>query len=292
MPGCGTPRANTTFLIDYNALPSDDSLARERFLEHTRNTEVDNPEWYVSAANFYYSKSDSYVNISTKPPEAGDVALTESPSGQVAGSISAAPPNADDVSTAVEILRRGLQRFPDRLDMRFGLAHILQSARDADKEIVVLEETAQYAATHATQLRWMHDGDLPSPAEQFIPETLQSYAKYYFDQEDPAGSAYALAISALSMRFYPKHPYAYNSLAVYWYTKNDLTKALAYLRQAHDRDPNDPLVLYNLANISRELGDAPEARRYFELVLACKTTETDLRMAAQQKLNELGACPR
>lgn len=290
--GCGGTRTGETrtgssFTSDYQAISRGDATAQERFLERTRSSEADNPEWYVTAANFYFSKSDQVMTISTKPPEPGDLVLTDQGTGQVAGSISQAPVNAKDLTTANAILREGSQRFPERLDLRFGLAHILQSAGEADQQIAVLEATANYAAAHAAQLHWVNGTEVPSPAEQFIPETLQEYAKFYFDQESPTASQFGLAIAQISIRYYPRHPYAYNSLAGYWYTKNDLTQAASFLHQAYDLDPSDSLVIFNLANISAEQGNATEARRYFDLVIASANAGAELRAAAEEKRNAL-----
>jgi tetratricopeptide (TPR) repeat protein len=260
----------------------------EGYLERAKAAQAGNPEWYVDTANHFARKASEGVVISRKPAGPGDLTLSDEKTGEAVGSIAAAEADPELMKPAIAALVEGTRRFPERLDLRFGLTRLYQEVDDFDRFLAALDEAAAYAAAHPTELRW-HDGaPLDQPPERMVPEVIQSYAHDYFDTEDEAKGKRFGAITQIAVARYPKHPYAYTSLAVYWYSRGDSEKALGYVATAHDLDPRDGLVLLNLGRIQLELGHPTEGRAALEAV-AGSDADDEMKAEAKRLLDDAKA---
>jgi len=73
-----------------------------------------------------------------------------------------------------------------------------------------------------------------------------------------------LKIAILATEEYPNHPYAFNDVALYYSNMGDRKKTHEWLEKAHQIDPKDGLILYNLGKISADVDDKAAARKWFE----------------------------
>ena len=265
------------------AVADNDAAIEAWFAERRAVDQASDPEYDVVVANHWFAKARRGVEISRRPAAAGDLVLSDPQTGEAVGSIGAGEPDPELVRLAVEALRDGVERFPDRLDIRFGLAHLHHELGEADLQYATLAAAAERAAAHPADQRWRDGGELPAPAERFVPETLQACAHAWFELETPAGDERFLAIAELAIARFPKHPYAYNSVAAYWYAKKDPAKALQFLRTAHELDPADQLIVLNLGSLALEAGDQAQGRACLEAVLASDADDA-VKDAAKEKL--------
>jgi tetratricopeptide (TPR) repeat protein len=85
---------------------------------------------------------------------------------------------------------------------------------------------------------------------------------------------------------YPGHPYAYNILAALCSAKEDYKGCVKYLQMALEISPDDTLVVLNLADSYRRMGDKGAAKGYYERVLSSKASAEE-RAEARRALVEL-----
>jgi len=250
--------------------------------------EPQNAESFVKAANYYFAKARrQLIQMYRNPPQKGDWALRDPKSGKVIGSIG--PEVVLDpvaASRATDILREATRRFPERLDIWFGLVYIHKESGDFDALYSTLEESINYARDHSTALKWEDGRPLEKDPSHFIPEYAQTHIKDYLTGETPEDEERGLRLAKLLAASYPKHPYPLNSIAVYYAEKKDWTQAVSYFEKAHELDPRDAIIMCNLGMIYAELNENAKARAYFEKVIASDAEEV-IREKVREHLEKL-----
>jgi tetratricopeptide (TPR) repeat protein len=270
------------------AARTQDDVQVDQLVAAWKTAEPLNAEVYVAAANYYFGKAhQERVQLSTKPPGERDFPVSDPKSGKVVGSLGGTVEIDSAIAArATDALREATRKFPERLDIRFGLAHIHQALGHFDALYTVLAEAFAYATNHPSQLKWKAGEPLPKEPAKFVPETAQGYLNYYYGRETPDDDERFLRLAKLVAASYPKHPYPVNAIALYYAAKEQWLQALPYLEKAHELDPNDPLVMMNLGALHSKLHESAKARAYYEKVLA-SDAEQDLRDDARVKLSEL-----
>jgi tetratricopeptide (TPR) repeat protein len=247
-----------------------DGAQIDALLDEWRAKEPNNPDAWITSANYYFNQSMGPM-ISAKKPEKG-FSLTNKKTGKEAGSISFKPGVAKTSRSAPDILSEATTKFPDRLDIWCGLSWMYQESGDFDDEFATLKKMVAYVREHPNDLKWLKGEKLPSPADQFVPDKLHSYGIYYEKKENSEDDKRFLQIATFSAEQFPNHPYAFNDVAVYYSINKDFAKTREWLEKAHQVDPKDELVLYNLGYVSEELGDKKAAQKWYE---ECLKSEPD-----------------
>lgn len=250
--------------------------------------EPQNPEVYVAAANYYFNKARrEFIQMSPKPPEKGDFSLREPESGKVVGSIGPVVSlNPAVASRATDVLREATRKFPERLDIWFGLVYIHNELYNFDALYATFEEAFKYCTTHSTELKWKSGQPLPKDPASFMPEHTQRYIKDYFGRETPEDKDRAFRLAKLVAESYPNHPYPLNVIGIYYANKKEWAEAISYLEKAHELDPRDALIMMNLGMIHADLHENAKARAYYEKVIASDADER-IRQMARKNLAEL-----
>ena len=188
---------------------------------------------------------------------------------------------------AEDYWKKAVRLYPWRLDLCFWLAHLYQDMDNFEDQYQLLAESLQYADKHRKKLRWENNTDLPEKASKLIPESLQSFENHYFGQQKIESDEKAFRLAKLIITFFPNHPAAYNSMAAYYWYKNDWEHALKYLIIANRKDPQDSLVLNNIGNIMVKLNQRKEAKVYYRKVVKLNQDE-EFVANAKKRLEELG----
>ena len=235
----------------------------DSLLDEWRAKQPNDPEAWITSANYYFNQSVGPM-ISTKKPEKGDFGLTNKKTGKQSGSISFKPGIAQTSRQASDLLAEATGKFPDRLDIWCGLTWMYQERGDFNNEMATLEKMVAYAREHPEGLKWLKGEPIDEPADKFVPEKLHSYAMYYEKKDTPEDDERFLNIAMFSADRYPKHPYAFNDVALYYSNTRDKKKTREWLEKAHQVDPKDGLIMFNLGRISAEAGDKAAARKWYE----------------------------
>src|SRR6058998_457845 len=234
----------------------------EPLLTEWREKAPDDPDAWITSANYYFNQRQP--NISTKKPGPGDIRLTDK-KGKLAGSISFEQ-DKSNMTRAADLLQEATTKFPDRFDIWCGLAFIYQETGDFDNELATLKKMVAYAREHPAQVKW--EGEpLKEPADKFVPEKLHEYGLYYEKKENAEDDKRWFQISTLTMQQYPNYAEAFNDAAMYHAGIHEWQKARELAEKAHQIDPKPALYLINLGNVSVEMKDFSNARRYFEEAL-------------------------
>src|SRR5437588_3965821 len=246
----------------------------DSLLDEWRAKQPNDPDAWITSANYYFNQSVG-PNISTKKAEKGDYGLTNQKTGKEAGSISMKPGVVKTSRSAAEILGEAINEFPDRLDIWCGLAFMFQEGGDFENEMSTLKKMVGYTREHPANLKWLKGAPIPEPVDKFVPEKLHGYATYYGKNETPEDDERLLQIATYSAEQFPNHPYAFNDIAVYYSVNHDYAKTREWLEKAHQVDPKDSLVMYNLGYTSEKLGDKTAARKWYDAVIKAEPDGED-----------------
>lgn len=258
----------------------------QKFIKDSYEAHKDDPAYYVAAANYWWNLSLA-PNISTKPSEKGDYVVADPKTGKEVGSMSTeGRVNPQIPDNAVQLLREALKRFPNRIDIGMGLAYMLREMEKQKDCFDVLLQVLQNAKKSPTELKWKNGEVLPEPPNAFISELMQGYTGSFYRLETKEGDALCRSLCEAIIHAYPDHPYAYNILAALCSSNKDDQGCAKYLLIAYQKAPNDSIVILNLANTYRRLGDKKEAERYYKLAIASKPSE-DIKAEAESSLREI-----
>jgi tetratricopeptide (TPR) repeat protein len=276
--------ASEDFITKFNEISStNDDQKIQDFLAKAEDLETNNPEYYVLSANYWWSLSQKIV-ITTKPPEKDDFSLTDTKTGQIAGSISQVgtiDPNIPQ--KAVDILSKGVKAFPFRADIAIGLAHILRESGRYDDCIATLEKLLNTAGRKPNNMRWKNGEELPEKESKFIPEITSNYSAFFYRRDTEIDDKRCERLAKATVSAFPDHPIAYNMLAALASANNQNTEALKHLLTAYKKDPSDPIIILNLGDTYSKLGQKKKAREYYNQVIN-SAFEDQYKEAASQKL--------
>jgi tetratricopeptide (TPR) repeat protein len=194
---------------------------------------------------------------------------------------------------ALDALSDGIARNPERLDIRLGLAFLCQQLGMPMAEVQVVQGAVAYARQHPDALRWSYGEPLALPAEQYVPQSLHDYVRFYADRGAPGDEGPMLALAHLVMETYPNSPHVPNDVAFFYGQRNDWKTSLEYLKHAERADSSDALVLYNLGWAHEQLKQRAPALRYYRRAAAAGAAgrKSDIASSASQRLAALGAAP-
>jgi tetratricopeptide (TPR) repeat protein len=256
----------------------------EPLLTEWREKAPDDPDAWITSANFYFNQRQT--NISTKTPSPGDITLTDK-HGKLAGSISFEQTN-ENMKRAADLLKEATAKFPDHLDIWCGLAFMYQESGDFENELSTLKKMVAYSRAHPAQLKWLKGEPLAKPADKFVPEKLHEYGSYYEAKEDAEDDQRWYQIATLATDQYPNDPQGFKDAAGYWADIGEWQKARESFEKAHQLEPKSAATLVGLGQISAEMKDLVSARKYYEEALKLEPNgeHAQTAKAALQKLKK------
>jgi tetratricopeptide (TPR) repeat protein len=235
----------------------------EPLLTEWREKAPDDPDAWITSANYYFNQRQTRIEM--KSPSPGDITITDPRTGKVGTILHEV--DKPGMKRAVDLLEEATTKFPDHLDIWCGLAFFYQESGDFDNELSTLRKMVAYSREHPTQLKWLKGEPLSEPADKFVPEKLRSYSLYYANKDNPEDDKRWFQISTLTMQQYPNYAEAFNDAAMYHAGIREWRKARELAEKAHQIDPKPALYLINVGNVSVEMKDFSNARKYFEEAL-------------------------
>jgi tetratricopeptide (TPR) repeat protein len=256
----------------------------EAFLTKSADQEKDNPDYYATAGNYWWQVSQS-VTITTKRAAGGDFSVHDENSGKEVGSISTVgQTNPEIPKKALEILSEGARRFPERVDLVLGLAHVQKEMGQASGCVQTLINLLSFAPKNSKALRWKKGSRLPKEANQMIPEAIQGYSAELYQQESAETDALCTRLCDATIEAFPDHPFAYNIKAALASAAGKQEESLELLKTAHLKAPDDALILLNLADIYLTTKQHLKAKETYGAVLRIQNADESLKQQAREAM--------
>jgi tetratricopeptide (TPR) repeat protein len=248
------------FLERFNSISKEnDSIQITSLLNEWEAKSPQDPEYYISAFNFYYSNCKQ-EEVYKKTTHNSLNNFSQSNSNQIRVICT----NIEFFQLAISIIEKGIERFPNRLDFRFGKCFALKEFELYKPLTEELIKTINYSAVNKNNWFWFENKALDSP-ENFLLEAIQSYMIKLYSSEDLGLLTNMKLIGESALKYYPNNVPIISSTAVAYMLTQDFDKSITYLKRAEALNPKDLIVINNLAHGYKLKGDKPAALKYYML---------------------------
>lgn len=243
-----------------------DSAAITKLLADWEKNKPQDPELYTCAFNFYFSNSKrEIVSLQQAAPAGESFQLKDSTGKTVAFLGANKEHNPVLLEKAFRYINKGIEKFPDRLDMRFGKCFVLNLIKDYSNFTSSIIETVERSVFNKNKWLWT-ENQPKAEAEKTLLSGIQDYLRDLYNTGDDNLLQNMVDIGTLTLKYYPDHVEILSTTSVALLLKKEYAKAIAYLKHAEELNPKDFIVLNNIAHGYKLQGDKANAVRYYELV--------------------------
>ena len=200
--------------------------------------------------------------------------------GNIVGTITGEPLyDSEKLGQAYQKIDEGIAKYPDRLDLWFGKAHVQQLQNDDIAALETLKKVIDRSLVNHQQWLWTNDKPTPSAPKDFFFDSLQGYFSYFHDAQS---DSVAQALVEYGLKYYPDNIYLLNDKAVLLTNAKKLDEALNIFLKLYNLAPNDEIVVWNIASLYAEKHDKKQAAIYYKKLL--KSKDRRRRKFAKQEL--------
>ena len=262
-----------------------DTSAIKSLLSQWEATNPNDPEFYTSAFNYYFSKSkEEMLSIDKEPNEKEGLVLQDS-TGKIAGYLNSNEGfNPKKLEKAFSYIDKGIEKFPDRLDMRFGKCYAFGKTEYYEKFTAEIINTIDYSIINKNNWFWTENKKLDD-AENFLLDAVQDYLVQLYNTENDDLLENMKQIGERVLKHYPDCIKILSTTAIAYMLTKDYDKAIGHLKHAEQLDPKDYIVLNNIAEGYRRKGDKENAIKYYELTL--KYGDEDSKQHAADQIKKM-----
>lgn len=278
-----------TFKQQFNDLVSKkDTTGQQQLLEKWEMTDGNDPELFVAYFNYFVIKSKNEIITLGQNPKGKDVlqimdqdTTKKEPVAFMYGDINY---NPDLLSKGFNWINKGIEKHPNRLDMRFGKIYMFGQIEDYENFTKEIIKTIDYSATNKNKWTWADSKPLDDPKE-FMLSSIQNYQLQLYNTENDDLLDNMKRIAETVLKYYPDHIESLSNLSIVYMIQKQYDNALEPLLKAEKINPKDYIVLSNIAQAYKLKGDTKNAIKYYELTL--KHGDEQAKKYAQGQIDEL-----
>jgi tetratricopeptide (TPR) repeat protein len=267
-----------------------DTIGQKELLEKWEKAKGDDPELYVAYYNYYVAKSSNDVIAVGNNPKGEKVlqimsndSTKKEPAGYIYGDTDY---NTELLNKAFNVLDKGIEKYPTRLDMRFGKIYMLGKIENYEKFTEEIIKTIDYSAVIKNQWTWEDSKPLDDPEKVFL-GSIQDYILQLYNTENDTLLDNMKMIAEAILKHYPNHIESLSNLSIVYLLKKEYDKALEPLLKAEKIDNKDYIVLNNIAQAYKLKGDSKKAIEYYELTI--KYGDDGAKEHAKEEIEKLKA---
>lgn len=250
----------------------EDTLGQRILLENWEKHTLNDAELYVAYFNYFVEKSRSEVLVIGQDLKQNAYMILEmenqDSSKQNRAEYMYKQVSYDDLYTqkAIEWIDKGIERFPNRLDMRFGKIYFLGLLENYEAFTEQIIQTIDYSAINQNQWLWSENSALEQPKERML-SSIQDYQNdlYVTSQDTLLYNMQKIAQAVLKV--YPDHIESLSNIGAVYFLLGQYEKALTPFYAAYQLNPKDLVVINNLAETYNELGLNIKAEAYYRLLM-------------------------
>lgn len=155
------------------------------------------------------------------------------------------------VDSAVMTLQEGIRKFPNRLDLYFGLAATYLYIDQPDKMIGIVERAMQQEKKNKGKWLWTNDELTPDTIDYMYERAQEDFARFWAAEDLERTER----VAQMAVKYYPKRAEYWNNMGVVALWKEDFSekpnfkKAMKYFKKALKLNPDDELIKANIEYI-------------------------------------------
>ena len=248
---------------------SGDTLKQKKLLEKWKQEKPNDSELYTSLFNYYFQKSKNEVLLlaSGTPPKGQEYLELKDSTNQVAGFISSKIDyEKSNLKLAFESIDKGIELYPNRLDMRFGKIYVLGQIKDWNNFTNEIIKTVVYSSKNNNEWTWTLN-EKKDEGKDFFLGSLQDYQMQLYNTMNDELLKNMRKIALVVLKYYPDHIESLSNSSITYLVEKKYEKALVPLKKAEEINPKDFIVLNNIAYCYKEMNNKDLAIEYYEKVI-------------------------
>ncbi|MES2487029.1 MAG: hypothetical protein V4581_13925 [Bacteroidota bacterium] len=265
-------------------LQGGDTIAQLNLLKKWEKTGSNNPDYYIAGFNYHVNVAHKEgISLQSTPGDSEESLALSDSTGTVGYLTGTEYYDEGHVNKALDFIDAGIKKFPKRLDMRFGKVYLLGkvSYKSFVKEIVT---TLDYHAKIKGKWLWT-DNKTIEEANIKVPDNLHSYCLVLYNAEDDSLMPDMLQVAEAGLKQFPNDVVLLSDASIAHMLMNQYDKGLVYMLRAEKIDPEDTIVLSNIALAYKNLADIANAKTYYNKIIA--VGDADAQKYAKAELAKL-----
>lgn len=248
----------------------------------------DDPELFTSYFNYFYSQSQKEIlTLGTESSGGLSLQLLDDSTGEVAGYLYGdIHINPEMLEKAFMWIDKGIKKFPNRLDMRFGKTYALGQLENWDGFTDEIIRAVDYSVVNKNEWTWTNNESVEDP-KNFLLGNVQGYLMQIYDTQDDSLLIYMRKVSERVLVHYPNHVESLSNVSITYILLGEYEKALPPLLKAEKTDPKDDIVLCNIAQAYKLMEDEKNSIKYYKK--AIKYGDAQTVEFAERQIEELKA---
>jgi tetratricopeptide (TPR) repeat protein len=260
-----------TFKQQFNEFVSKkDTLGQQQLLDKWEKSDSNDPELYIAYFNYFVKKSVKEVVTLGQNPEGNDVLQImdkdSSKKEPVAYLYGDTYYDKNILKKGFDYIDKGLSKYPNRLDMRFGKIYLLGQIENYEKFTAEIINTIDYSHVNKNKWTWADNKPLGDP-ENFMLSSIQDYQLQLYNTENDNLIENMKRIAEAVLKYYPEHIESLSNISIVFMLQKQYDKALDTLLKAEKLNPKDCIVLNNIAQTYKLKGDTINAIKYYKLTI-------------------------
>ena len=264
---------------------TNDTINQLKVLTKWKSENPNDAELYTSYFNYHFMKSRQEILVmSTNEPNGENLVLKDS-LNQTAGFLgSEIHYDQTEFNKGLNIIDKGIELYPDRLDMRFGKIYTLGEVSNWKKFTSEIIKTIQYSSTNNNNWTWSNNEKRDGGKDNFLLD-MQDYQLQLYNTGNDELLKNMREIATEILNYYPKHIPSLSNISITYLLTGEFDKGIKTLLKAEIIDPKNYIVLSNIARGYKLKGDKKKAIEYYEKTI--QFGDEGAKKFAKQQIEEL-----
>jgi tetratricopeptide (TPR) repeat protein len=261
-----------------------DVHAWKTLIEQWEQAEPESPDVYAAWYNYYIKLAmTEVVTLTTTAPEDNREALQLTDStGVVTGYMYGIESYKDSIlQIGYQKLDTAIKLFPDRLDLPFGKVTMLFRQQLYAEVMQELRHVLDRSEKNGNRWLWTLNEPVDD-GEYVLKDSMQDYFAQLFDAGQ---SDYASQLVEWMLQLYPTDIIFRSDKASLLAIAKRYSEALPIYLSIYEDNPDDIIVVSNMAHIYYTLGDKEAALKYYSQLLQCGDSEIE--NIAKKRIKEI-----
>ena len=264
---------------------ANDTTKQWDVLSKWEKSNPDDPELFTSYFNYYFLKSRNEVlGLTVEEPHGESLVLKDSLNNTAGFLGSQVYYDHTYLQKGIDKINKGIELYPNRLDMRFGKIFVLGQVKDWENFTEEIVQTIQYSSRNKNEWTWTNN-EKQEGRKDFFLSAIQDYQLQLYNtgNDDLLQNMQRIALEVL--KYYPDHVESLSNLSITYLLTGDYDQAITSLQKAEKINPEDYVVLSNIAHAYKLKGEKKKAIEYYEKTN--KHGDSHAKAFAQQQIQEL-----
>lgn len=266
-----------------------DTMGQRILLEEWEKSDSNDAELYVAYYNYYVNKSKNDFLTFGQNPQGDNVLEIKSTDSSVENQTIFLYSNNDYnivlLNKGFEWIEKGIEKHPNRLDMRFGKIYMYGQIHDYENFTEEIIKAIDYSKIITNKWTWEDNKPLEEDPEEFLLSSIQTYQLQLYDTENDSLLDNMKRIAEAVLKYYPKHVQSLTNISIVLMIQKKYDLALEYLLKAEKIDSKDLIVLNNIAQAYKLKGDKKKSIKYYKKTI--KYGDKDDKEYAKDQIGKL-----